>query len=289
MKTAVECIPCLINQGIKVSKFNNISDEKTQELIKEILSKLSTEKILDTTPPHLAKDIYKIISKYNDNSDPYKEIKEYYNNEIMAMAPKLKLKIEDSSNPLFTAIKLAVTGNIIDFGTNHSITEEIIREKIEEIEHKNFAIDDTTKLYNKLKTSKTLLYLGDNCGEIVFDKLLIEEIKKEFPNLHITFAVRGNFVINDVTTADAKQVGMYDIVDVIDNGDNAPGTIIENCSKEFMDRFNNSDLIISKGQGNFETLNLTKRDDIYFLFMTKCRLVTKNLNVPMFSLMCKKK
>ena len=287
MKTAIECIPCLITQGIKVSKNNNVSDEQREKLVKEILSKLSTEEFTNSTPPYLAKDIYNIIGRYVGNVDPYKDIKHTYNNLILGMESNLQTKIDIAENSFKAAVKLAVVGNIIDFGTNHAINDELIYKKIEESDTTDFATDNSERLYEKLKHAKKLLYLGDNCGEIVFDKLLIKEIKKTFPHVDITFAVRGSYVINDVTVDDAQQVGMDNIVTVIDNGDNAPGTIIENCSDTFVEEFNSADVIISKGQGNYETLNDANRGEIFFLFMTKCPLVTKELNVDMFSLMCK--
>lgn len=287
MKTAVECIPCLITQGINISKHNNVNEENTEKLIKEILLTLSTENFSNSTPPHLVKLIYKISRKYTGNIDPYKDIKREYNDLILKMVPRLQQLIDQSENPLDEAIKLAVTGNIIDFGTSHTITEELIYEKINEVEKTSFSVDAKKSLYKKLESAKTLLYLGDNCGEIVFDKLLIKEIKKSYPHVKITFVVRGGFVLNDVTLDDATQVSMQDEVIVIDNGDNASGTIIENCNEAFVEEFYSADLIISKGQGNYETLSEANRKAIFFLFMTKCQHITTALNVPMFSLMCK--
>ena len=289
MKTAIECIPCLINQGIRTSENSNISDENREAMIKDILSMLSKETFSNSTPPHLAKNIYNIIGHYLKNVDPYKDIKAEYNDLILDMEIGLEKIIDNAINSLDTAIKLAVTGNIIDFGTNQVITDKLIYEKINEVELADFALDSRKALYKKLETANSLLYLGDNCGEIVFDKLLIKEIKKHYPNVKITFVVRGRFIINDVTINDALQVSMHKEVNVINNGDSAPGTIIENCSKQFVSEFYNSDVVISKGQGNYETLNDIDRNEVFFLFMTKCPLISNELNVDMFSLICKKR
>lgn len=288
MKTVVECIPCLINQGIKISNFLNLDAVKKGEIVREIMSELQSKTLEDSTPPHLAKDIYKLIYSSVNNDDPYFEIKEYYNKELLKLEDDLRKLIYESEDSFHMALKLAITGNIIDFGTNHEITKNLIYEKIEEVEDKNLAIDNSKELYDKLKNSKQLMYLGDNCGEIVFDKLFIAYLKQEFPDLNIIFGVRGMPIINDITLKDAKDVGINLIASLIDNGDGAPGTIIDNTKKEFKDSFYKSDLIIAKGQGNFETLSNINREDVFFLLMAKCNVISTEIGVPLMSLICKK-
>ncbi|BDU50360.1 damage-control phosphatase ARMT1 family protein [Haliovirga abyssi] len=287
MKTYVECIPCIINQGIKIGRRLDIKDEKIEEMVRELMDHLKGENF-NKTPAELAKYSYKIINKYMMTNDPYKEIKKYYNESMLKLVPEIKNIINNSGNRFEIAMKIAVLGNIIDFGSKHKFSENDIIKKVRDIGNSYFAIDDSKKLYDKLRVSKTLLYIGDNCGEIVFDKIFIEYIKFSFPNLKIYYGVRGEPVINDVTIVDAKDVNMEEVAEVIDNGDNSPGTVLNNISGKFKDLLFNSDLVISKGQGNYETLNEINRDDVFLLFMAKCDVVSKELGVKNMSFICKK-
>jgi len=287
MQTTLSCIPCLLKQGIKIAEFLDIDDLKSEEMMREILDSLKKENYKNS-PPHLAKSVYSIIYKFAGTNDPYKEIKKYYNNEILKIEKDLKKIIDNAPNKFNAALKLAITGNIIDFGTEYSITKEFVLSKFEEVHEKKLKIDDSIKMYKKLKDAKTLLYLGDNCGEIVTDKIFIEHLKNIFPNLDITFGVRGTPIINDITLEDAKMVKMEEVATVLDNGDGAPGTVIENVSDNFKQIFYNSDIVIAKGQGNYETLSGIDRKDVYMLFMAKCDVVAKKIGVEPMSLICMK-
>lgn len=287
MKTYIECIPCIINNGVATAKRLKAKDESIENMTREVLIHLS-KKDYNTSPPALVKGVYEIINKHLDTKDPYKDVKDFFNCELLKMEDDFKKLIKENKNPFQKALKLAIAGNIIDFGIKSEISKKMVLRHIDEVENKNLEIDDSKNLYENLKKAKTLLYLGDNCGEIVFDKIFIEEIKKEFPDLDIKFAVRGKAVINDATLEDAYYVGINKIVSVISNGDGAPGTVTEDCSEEFKKEFYSSDIIISKGQGNYESLNEIDRANVYFLFMAKCNVVAKGLNVPNMSFICKK-
>ncbi|MGM0509389.1 MAG: damage-control phosphatase ARMT1 family protein [Fusobacteriota bacterium] len=287
MRTYVECIPCIINQGIKTAKRLNIDESTQQDMVRDILNYLKDKKY-DSSPPEIAKPIYKIINRYVERNDPFKELKDFYNTEMLKLEKDLK-DIIDSNRDIKTAVKLAITGNIIDFGAKHSFTKETVLDKVTQIEESTLNIDDSAKLQQQLKKSENLLYLGDNCGEIVFDKVFIEYLQEEFPNLDITYGVRGKPVINDITKKDAVEVGLNKIVKIIDNGDSAPGTVIKDASEEFKKVFYDADIVITKGQGNYETLNNIDRDNLFFLFMAKCNVVAEALEVPTMSLICKAK
>jgi uncharacterized protein with ATP-grasp and redox domains len=163
-------------------------------------------------------------------------------------------------------------------------SEQYLKNIINEVLTADFAIDDSQELENRIKCSKTILFLGDNAGEIVFDKLLIETINH--PNVY--YAVRGKPVINDVTVDDASYVGIDKIAKVISNGYDAPSTIIEKASKEFKRIYNDADLIISKGQGNLEGLINNTRNDLYFLLMVKCDVIARLLGVKKGDYIAKK-
>ena len=288
MQTTLECIPCLLKQGIRISKFMNCSQDATEDMVREVMGYMHSENYR-SSPPHIAKNIYKIINRHMGVDDPYFLIKRYYNKELLKIESELEKVIENSEKQFSTAVKLAITGNIIDFGIGYDIDKEMVFDRIKNVEADNLAADDIKELYQSLGNAKTLLYLGDNCGEIVFDKVFIKYLKKIFPQLKVYFGVRGGAIINDVTADDAEEVGVDKVAEILSNGDCAPGTIIDSVSKEFKEIFYSADVIISKGQGNYETLNQIDREDVYFLFMSKCEVVSEELAVDKMSLLCLKK
>lgn len=285
MQTTLSCIPCLIKQGIKIADFLNIDNLKSEEMMREILNSLKKENYKNP-PPYLAKNVYSIICKFAQTDNPYREIKEYYNKELLGMEIRLKEIINNSSDSFNVALKLAITGNIIDFGTEYNITKEFVLKKFDEVHEKQLKINDSIEMYKKLEKADTLLYIGDNCGEIVMDKVFIEHLKSIFPNLNIYYGVRGKSIINDVTLEDAKMVKMEEVAEVLDNGDGAPGTVIKDVKDEFKKLFYKSDIVIAKGQGNYETLIGIDREDVYMLFMAKCDVVAKKIGVEPMSLIC---
>lgn len=287
MKTYLECIPCIINHGLSTAKKLNTSEVKMQEMLQKIMLYLSTC-TYEESPPFLVKEVYKILNASLETKDPYAQIKSHFNRELMKFIPDFEKRMNESEDSYSYALKLAISGNIIDFGIMHNITKESVLEDVNEIEEKKLYIDNSRVLYNKLEKSKKLLYLGDNCGEIVFDMVFIKFLKEHFRDLEIVFGVRGEPVMNDVTSKDPEEIGLDKIVKIIDNGSGAPGTILEDVSEEFRREFFDADLIIAKGQGNYESLSEVDRDNVYFLFMAKCTLVSEELGVPKFSLICKK-
>jgi hypothetical protein len=186
---------------------------------------------------------------------------------------KWKEKLALSQNPFDLALRLAIAGNIMDYGANNNFD---IHRTIATVINSNFYIDYSLQLKKAIKKAKSILYLGDNAGEIFFDKLFIETIKHK----NISFAVRGAPILNDVTTDDAYEVGMNEVAKIISNGFDAAGTILNQCSKDFIDTYNSADIIISKGQGNFEGLIHENDQRIFFLLMIKCDVIAEILNAP---------
>jgi len=279
MKTFLECIPCFLNQAIEASKNLNLSIQK-QKLILDKLCRIIPKFKLSSTPPEMGERIHKIIKQISKNPDPYKIIKQKSNQLCLKNYNKFKNKIYSSKNPLLSATMYAIAGNIIDYGVRNitDIEKELntILEKMDKkIKNKNyFKFNEFEK---KLKNSQTLVYIGDNAGEIVFDKILIELIKEKYLIENIVYAVRNVPIINDVTIEDALQVNMQEVAKVISSGSNAPGTLLKKSSKNFLKILKHADLIISKGQGNFEALSDTKLP-IFFLFIAKCKVVANHLN-----------
>lgn len=205
-------------------------------------------------------------------NDPFQEEKLLSNRIALELYKELKPKVLTSNNPFDLALRLSIAGNIMDYGANNSFD---VHETINEVLKASFAIDHSELLKNKIKKAKRILFLGDNAGEIVFDKLFIETIMHH----KVYYAVKGSPVLNDVTMNDATDVGMDWVADVISNGFDAPSTALNKCSEEFLNVYNSADLIISKGQGNYEGLMNVNDSRIFFLLMAKCNVIAEKLNV----------
>ena len=270
MKTYYECLACIINQTIK--NLSTVNPDKHDKILRSVIAELA-EADYTLSPPQLAKKTYELITEYTNGIDAYAEIKEISNNYILNLYDELKNIIEKSDDPFETALHLAVAGNIIDFGAKHNYSDKQIHEEIDKMLSADLSGSHTLLLKDEITAAKNILYLGDNAGEIVFDKLFIEQL----PTEKITFVVRGQPVINDATINDAEAIGLTDVVKVIDNGSGYPGTVLSDCSSEFKSKFDEADLIISKGQGNYETLSEVNKN-IFFLLRVKCDIVARDLN-----------
>ena len=190
--------------------------------------------------------------------------------EALALFPKLKQIINESDNRLLTAVRIAIAGNIIDFGVNETFN---LIDDVEKILTQEFAVSDFDAFKDSVHKAKTILYIGDNAGESVFDKLLIEEMDKK-----TYYAVREIPIINDSTYEDAVNSGLEDVTTIFSSGVKAPGTILNQCNDEFLDLFKSADLVISKGQGNYEGSSDVKRP-LFFLLKAKCEVIAKDIGV----------
>ena len=252
-----------------------IKAELSQEIANQFTSKmisLYSNKQDQLSTPLFARELHNSLKKYTGNADPYKLVKKQSNDLVLEMYEQLKKQVDLSVNPFNMALRLAIAGNIIDFAINDQYN---LDGSINKVLNSDFAIDHSLQLWDDLQKAKTVLYLGDNNGEIVLDKLFIETIKH--PNL--IYAVRDTPVINDVTIKDARDVGLEKLVSVISNGFDAPSTILEQCSNDFLDIYHQADVIISKGQGNLEGLLNKSSGNIYYLLMVKCEVIAEVLQV----------
>lgn len=264
MNTSIDCIPCIVISFIRLLKLEELPHRVQEETMRKLL-RFVAEADYEKSPPILGREMHRMIREELNNSDPYKEIKKKYNKMMLDMYLEFEEMIEASLDQFDMAMRLAIAGNVIDFGPQEQLD---IMETINRVVHSKLSIDDSKLLKKDLRNANSLLYIGDNCGEIVLDKLFLETINS--PNTY--FAVRSGPVINDATIEDARMVGIDKIAKVISTGDDAPGVVLESCSEEFIRIFNNSDVIISKGQGNLEGL-IDVEQNIYFLLVTKCDLV----------------
>ena len=276
MKAYLDCIPCFLRQlldGAQMIQANSAQKKKVVDQFLKMVLKSSEKK----SPPEIACLAHRLLKKQAGDSDPYEKIKKKSNQLVLGLYGQLKEMVERSDRPLQKALELAIAGNIIDFGAknNLNINEElgkILSEDPESAGQRFFSHFNDFK--SALRNARTILYLADNSGEIVFDRLLTEEIRKKFPEIKIYFAVKEKPVINDALVEDALKCGLDKSTEIISNGTDAPGTLLSCCSKKFLKIYKDADVVISKGQGNFESLSEEIRP-IFFLFMVKCPVVAK--------------
>ncbi|MCD6571516.1 MAG: DUF89 family protein [Deltaproteobacteria bacterium] len=280
MRTYFECVGCLVKQAIEIAQ-TNLKEDTREGFIREVLRQLSTFDY-SNPPPIMALEMYGKIRQMAKINDPYAQIKRFYNNKALSLYPELKNLVKSSDDPLDTAMRIAVAGNIIDFGSGNK-KDIAVEEVIQNALNAPFTIDDRGWLKETLKDASSILYLGDNAGEIGFDKIFIEELDPS----RVTFATRDEPIINDATIKDAEEVGLTDICRVISSGSKAPGTPLGICTQEFRDLFYSSDLVISKGQGNFETLSAPPRE-VFFLLMIKCPVIAREIGAPVGSFIAMK-
>lgn len=270
MKTLLDCIPCVIRQSLDAARSVTADETIHEHILREALRCVS-ETDLNESPPALGRRIHARIRELSGMADPYGEAKARQNQAALAVYPYLSRQVNDASNPLEMAVRLATAGNAMDLAIMREQTETEIRESV------TAALEEPwdgriQQFAHAVEHASRILYLADNAGEIVFDRLLVEQLPLE----NVVVAVRGAPVINDATMADAKIAGITDLVTVIDNGSDAPGTILADCNELFLRHFSEADLIISKGQGNYETLRGSPRP-VYFLLRAKCDAVARDL------------
>jgi len=270
MKTQFECIPCIISSYLKLVETSVIPETQQEVILRQLLHYLSGVDY-DQSPPMMGRTLQRMIRESLQNPDPYHQIKQHYNQMMMDLYSSFKEIVERSEDPFDAAMRMAIAGNVIDFGAKYQFD---IMDSINRVKEHELAIDDSRFLRDDLEHAQTLLYIGDNCGEIVLDKLFLETIDISQKN----FVVRESPVINDITLEDAKMTGIDKIATILTTGDDSPGAVWESASKDFKDHFSNADVIISKGQGNLEGLIDVPHDHIYFLLVTKCDLIGEKID-----------
>lgn len=273
MNSHLDCIPCFVRQALDAIRTVTENPALHEQLLRDVL-RLTAEMDLSDSPPGIGQRIHRRLRELTGNADPYLTVKRRFNRMALEMLPQVHARIAAAENPFAAAVRLAITGNIIDFGPKGHTTEKDALEAIAQALSGPFH-GDLRAFQDATEQAETILYLADNAGEIVFDRVLIEQLLPK----RITLAVRGAPVINDATIEDAELTGLTELVEVVDNGSDASGTILDDCSAAFQKRFYESDLIISKGQGNFETLS-DETADIFFLFKVKCPVIAAHIGLP---------
>ncbi len=270
MEISLDCYPCFLKQALRAARAATDNAAVHEKVIREI-SLWAARLDLAQSPPEAGKYIYRRVSEIVGVGDPFAEAKRQANAAAEALLPVLDSMLDASGDRLAAATRLAIAGNVIDMATVGRLGPEALERAVREAAQAPL-VGDLDSFLEQLGAASSVLYLADNAGEIVFDKILIEEIGPD----RVTVVVRGEPVINDATMADAREVGLDGLVRVLPSGSSAPGTVLKECSGEVRALFREADLVISKGQGNFETLDRCGRE-VFFLFVVKCEVVAQYL------------
>ncbi len=274
MKAEVDCIPCMFRQALNTARVVTSDEDVHRRILAQVAERV-IDLDIDQTPAAMSQPAYKIVSEVTGVVDPYKKAKQESNEAAMQLSEEFEEWIEQTDDSLDAALHIAAAGNVIDLGAGHKFD---IERDVRELMERPFAISSIDKFREELKPGCKILYLGDNAGEIVFDCLLVKLLLQYGAN--VTFTVKSGPIINDATMKDAKTVGMTDLVPVIETGGADIGVNWGNISDEFRSAFEDADVIISKGHGNFETCNESV-GNIYFLLKAKCELVADMLGVEL--------
>lgn len=296
MRTPMDCVICFARQSLDVARFCSSNEAVHEKILRQAMHMVG-DLDFDQPPPVTAQKIHQMIREWIDDPDPYAESKRHFNEVMLNRLPKYRELVRRSSSPWETAVRLSIVGNTIDFGHRNDLSAESVDHAVElaltePIFGKSPTIETTAvadgradecpysaQLKEDVAKAENILFLADNAGEIVCDRLWLEQ----FPLEKTTVAVAGKPILNDAMIDDARVVGLTDMVRVIDNGSDAPGTLLSDCSDAFLQAYEAADLVISKGLANFECL-MEERKHVYFLFKAKCKVIADLVDVPVGSL-----
>ena len=285
----LECLHCALNQVIHTTEVAGTPEPLRRELMQRAL-KLLAEGDVNRNNCIQIEQVYRMVAEGLGDADPYRETRLFFDREMLRLLPQLRKHIAQSEDPLRAAVRAAIAGNLIDLAAlGGEVTLERAMQKVEDVEREGLYFDDCDGLDAALKNARTLLVLGDNCGEIAMDRLLIETIRRLYPQIEVKYSVRGSAVVNDVTYEDAAAVGMDEVAEVIDNGDCLLTTLLCRASEDFRREFYAADVIIAKGMGNYEGLYNCDRGNIWFLMIAKCSVIARMSGAPKGSILCMEK
>ncbi len=277
MKSALDCIPCFVSQGLNVARLATADHQVHERILREVLRRASRADLAQA-PARFGLFIHRLVRELTGQPDPYLGIKQESNRLALALLPGWRERLRAADNPSAAAVKLAIAANVIDFGIKGDLTAEQIPAALEA----SFAAPlkgNVEELLAAAGGATDILFLADNAGELVFDRLLLELLPRE----KITVVVKGGPAMNDALLADAQVAGLDGLVMVTDNGSDGAGIVLDACSPEFQRRFACADLIIAKGQANFESLDGCGKN-IFFLFKVKCAVVARHIGQAVGSL-----
>ena len=277
------CVSCIINQSVKVADAIN-ADKELRDSLTSTVESMSREFSFKNNPPEIASDVYEKMAFIANKTDLYDEVKALSTQKALSFVPFLKEKLQNSDDKLLTATKIAVAGNVIDLA---AAVEFDLEEELLKIFDTEFAHNDFLQMKEELSNTENVVILGDNVGEHIFDYMFIEVLKSLYPNATYTYMVRGNPIINDVTMKEAKEAGFDKLCNLVDTGVNTPGFTYSRANSTSQKLFDDADIVISKGMGNYECLSDSHKDKIYFLLKVKCSVVASSLGNEIGDIICK--
>ena len=275
MKATLDCLECVMKQALRAARIATDDPAVQRRILDETARRIPTLDIEDS-PAVVSLCVYELAAEISGNADPYRNQRQIQNAEALRMEPELRALLAESPDPLVTALHLAAAGNVIDLGTQHSDHINLAA-AIEQAMQEQFAVDHTAAFRESLRRSRTVLLFLDNAGEIVFDKLLIEQLQR---HAVVTAVVKGGPIINDAIREDAEQVGITELCEVIDNGGAFVGSPLSRLSSAFRARMDRADMIVGKGQGNYETLDAYP-GDVFLILRAKCEVVARHMGVQL--------
>lgn len=279
MRTYLDCYSCLVRQAVEASRRASDDPALHERVLREALAALAAAD-LSLPPPLHARSTGEIVQRHTGVTDPYLDDKRRSNALALELAARYRPMLATAGDPFALAIRLAAAGNIIDFGVHGELDLAHVEATVESALEAPLDEDVVARLREQTSQARRILYLADNAGELAFDRLLIEQL----PVGAVTVAVKGGPALNDALREDALAVGIDQVATVIDNGTRIPGTWLAETSAEFRARFDSADVVISKGQGNFETLNDAPRE-VFFLLKVKCAMVSRHVAEPIGTLL----
>ena len=277
MRSYTECIPCFVRQAYDALQMVGADEKQSHKVLQKVLQEAACFS-LDHSPPVMAQTIHRLIREALGNPDPYAQIKADSTRLALELIEEARGVIAAAIDPFSMAVRFSIAGNILDFALASLWNRLDLADFIEKTRLHSVDEAAVKRLRGAVEGAETILVLGDNCGETVFDRLLIEQMSA--PNVY--YAVKGGPVINDVTLADAQAAGLGLVAELVENGSDAPGTVLDDCSTEFRSLFDSVDLVIAKGQANYESLCDVSRS-VFFLTQVKCPVIGRDLGEPVGS------
>ncbi|HNW12229.1 MAG TPA: ARMT1-like domain-containing protein [Candidatus Rifleibacterium sp.] len=282
MNITLDCLPCFVRHTIEVMRSFTVEAGLADAVVRDVIRQMA-EVDFALTPPEFAAEVHAMIRSRLGIADPYLQIKRDANRFAARLIPELEKRLEKSSDRLRQALLYSIAGNIIDSGVSAVTPDSEVMQSIEMAESQSPAIDHSEKLLRELRRAEKIVILGDNAGEIYFDRLLLQELKKD----NITYIVKGSPILNDALHEDAIEAGIDRYARVLDTGVAIPGTVLRKCLPAVLEAIQAADVIVSKGQANFETMGECADPRVFFTLRAKCHVIAREIGVPQGSFVIK--